>query len=148
MPINIYAFSGVRYSKLKNQKIPRISFAVSELIRIFAAKLHAYDRKRTQFVSTHKSRGTNRRDAFIYNERGSCRGTSRNRGSTQETFRGNQKISCREAPMFSPIKMAEKKKKVTLKYSEPSNYFPKELRKMFEKETQKKKSVKGTKKKK
>ena len=44
--------------------------------------------------------------------------------------------------------MAEKKKKVTLKYSEPSNYFPKELRKMFEKETQKKTSVKGTKKKK
>ena len=42
--------------------------------------------------------------------------------------------------------MAEKKK-VTLKYSEPSNYFPKELRKMFEKET-KKKTVKGTKKKK
>ena len=36
MPINIYAFSGVRYSKLKNQKIPRISFAISELIRIFA----------------------------------------------------------------------------------------------------------------
>ena len=36
--------------------------------------------------------------------------------------------------------MAEKKK-VTLKYSEPSNYFPKELRKMFEKETQKKKKV-------
>lgn len=44
--------------------------------------------------------------------------------------------------------MAEKKK-VTLKYSEPSNYFPKELRKMFEKENAtKKKSVKGTKKKK
>ena len=38
--------------------------------------------------------------------------------------------------------MAEKKKKVTLKYSEPSNYFPKELRKMFEKEsTSKKKKV-------
>ena len=62
--------------------------------------------------------------------------------------------------------MAEKKK-VTLKYSEPSNYFPKELRKMFEKmsrecanamngthppngkkKTSKKKSVKGSKKKK
>ena len=40
----------------------------------------------------------------VNNERGSCRGTSRNRGSTQETFRGNQKISCREAPMFSPIR--------------------------------------------
>ena len=38
--------------------------------------------------------------------------------------------------------MAEKKKKITLKYSEPSNYFPKELRKMFEKETAKKKVVK------
>ena len=37
--------------------------------------------------------------------------------------------------------MAEKKK-VTLKYSEPSNYFPKELRKMFEKDTPKKKVVK------
>lgn len=44
--------------------------------------------------------------------------------------------------------MAEKKK-ATLKYSEPSNYFPKEVRKMFEKETTaKKKAVKGTKKKK
>ena len=43
--------------------------------------------------------------------------------------------------------MAEKNK-VTLKYSEPSNYFPKEVRKMFEKETAKKKAVKGTKKKK
>ena len=43
--------------------------------------------------------------------------------------------------------MAEKKKE-TLKYSEPSNYFPKEVRKMFEKETAKKKAVKGTKKKK
>lgn len=43
--------------------------------------------------------------------------------------------------------MAEKKK-ATLKYSEPSNYFPKEVRKMFEKETAKKKAVKGTKKKK
>ena len=40
------------------------------------------------------------------------------------------------------------KKKATLKYSEPSNYFPKEVRKMFEKETAKKKTVKGTKKKK
>ena len=37
--------------------------------------------------------------------------------------------------------MAEKKK-ATLKYSEPSNYFPNELRKMFEKETAKKKVVK------
>ena len=37
--------------------------------------------------------------------------------------------------------MAEKKK-ATLKDSEPSNYFPKELRKMFEKETAKKKVVK------
>ena len=35
-----------------------------------------------------------------------------------------------------------KKKKATRKYSEPSNYFPKELRKMFEKETAKKKVVK------
>lgn len=43
--------------------------------------------------------------------------------------------------------MAEKKK-ATLKYSEPSNYFPKEVRKLFEKETAKKKAVKGTKKKK
>ena len=37
--------------------------------------------------------------------------------------------------------MAEKKK-ATLKYSEPSNYFPKELRKMFEKETAKKRLLK------
>lgn len=44
--------------------------------------------------------------------------------------------------------MAEKKK-ITLKnYSEPSNYFPKEVRKMFEKDTTKRKAVKGTKKKK
>ena len=43
--------------------------------------------------------------------------------------------------------MAEKKK-ATLKNTEPSNYFPKEVRKMFEKETAKKKAVKGTKKKK
>ena len=34
------------------------------------------------------------------------------------------------------------KKKTTLKYSEPSNYFPKEVRKMFEKEKAKKKVVK------
>lgn len=46
--------------------------------------------------------------------------------------------------------MAERKKS-TLKYSEPSNYFPKEVRQMFEKDakkTAKKKAVKGTKKKK
>ena len=36
--------------------------------------------------------------------------------------------------------MANKKTK-RVGYSEPSNYFPKELRKMFEKETAKKKKV-------
>lgn len=43
--------------------------------------------------------------------------------------------------------MAEKKK-ATLKYSEPSNYFPKEVRKMFEKENAKKATKKTVKKKK
>lgn len=45
--------------------------------------------------------------------------------------------------------MAEKKKS-KLKYSEPSNYFPKEVRSMFEKDAKKtaKKTVKKTTKKK
>ena len=43
--------------------------------------------------------------------------------------------------------MAEKRKPTLKNYSEPSNYFPKEVRKMFEKDAPKK-TLKGTKKKK
>ena len=40
MPKNIYTFCGVSLFQIKkNQKIPLISFAVSELIRIFASQL-------------------------------------------------------------------------------------------------------------
>ena len=58
MPKIIYTFCGVSLFQIKkNQKIPLISFAVSELIRIFAlqnACTRAHDADKTTLITTKK----------------------------------------------------------------------------------------------